>query len=153
MSDTLRHRILTALQQRLEAWSWSSIDIQEVYVGRVMFNPEVDPLPLITIVASVDESTPTAYKTNRRVMPIEVSALASLDDGATVTEDLEPAYGEIETAIWNGGHLQVGDDHFNIEFRGGGIADYPTETGAALVTIAVLIAIAYETPVGDPYNT
>jgi len=151
---TIRQKILEALQARMER-----VYPDNVYIGRTIFDPEVDPLPLATIVAGTETSTRTAYRLNQREMPVEVSALISLggdnDTGVEtykdVTEACEPIYGQIEEACFNGGSsIEIGDNHYPIEFRGGGIIDYPSEPGPAIVTVGVSLAVTYETEIGDP---
>ena len=151
---TIRQKILDALQTRME-----TIYPDDVYQGRTIFDPDVDRLPLVTIVAGVETSARTAYRTNSREMPVEVSALISLggdnDTGVETYKDVtaacEPIYGQIEQACFHGGsEIKIGDDYYQIEFRGGGIVDYPSEPGPAIVTVGVSLAVTYETEIGDP---
>ena len=147
---TIRYQILQSLQARLQQYNFSTWTPEDVHVGRVMFDPDVDRLPLLTVVAGTDTSNRSAYRTNQREMPIDVSGIVSLEDGADVTELCEPIYGEIEKACFNGGEIQIGENYFTIEFRGGGIVDYPSDPGPALVTIGVSLAVTYETDIGNP---
>lgn len=151
---TIRQKIIDALRVRMER-----MYPDDVHVGRTIFDPSVDRLPLVTIVAGVETSSKTAYKLNRREMPIEVSALISLggdnDSGVKtykyVTEACEPIYGQMEQACFYGGSdIQIGDNYYPIEFRGGGIIDYPSDPGPAIVTVGVSLAVTYETEIGDP---
>lgn len=151
---TIRQKILDALQTRMDR-----MYPDNVYIGRTIFDPEVDRLPLATIVAGTETSTRTAYRTNQREMPIEVSALISLggdnDSGVATYKDVtaacEPIYGQMEQSCFDGGsQIQIGDDYFTLEFRGGGIVEYPSEPGPAIVTVGVSLAVTYETEIGDP---
>ena len=147
---TIRHLLLTKLQERLSQFNFSTWSPEEVHIGRTMFDPDVDRLPLLTVVAGTDTSNRSAYRTNQREMQVDVSGIVSLDDGADVTELCEPIYGEIEKACFHGGEIQIGDNYYSIEFRGGGIVDYPSDPGPALVTVGVSLAVTYETDIGDP---
>ena len=147
---TIRQQILQKLQERLDQYNWDAWQPEEVHLGRTIFDPDNDPLPLLTIVAGTETSNRTAYRTNQREMPVEVSGLVSLANGADVSEFCEPIYGEIEKGCFHGGAIQIGDDYFTIEFRGGGIVDYPSDPGPAVVTVGVSLAVTYETEIGDP---
>lgn len=151
MAISLRQKIINAVNDRLANYQWQQWG-PEVFTGRTIFDPDQDSLPVLTIVPGVEESERTRYRTDYITMPVEISGLVSLDDGADVYEICEPIFAEIRKAIFDGGQIEIGDDHYDITYRGGGIAEYPTETGPAIVTIGVSIAIEYETATGDPYN-
>lgn len=151
--DSIRLRLARAIKARFVDANFDTFTPAGVFLGRSTFDPDTDPLPLITIVPGVEDSSVTKYGTDERTMPVEVSALISLSDGADVTEICEPIYAEIHQAVFfDGFQIQLGSDYFNIEFRGGGIVEYPTETGPAIVTVGISLDIAYETAIGDPYN-
>ncbi len=159
MSDlTVRHRLIEAMRERIEEYSWQTID-PDVHVGRTIFNPDDDPLPIVTVVAGLEDSERTRYGTDRRTMSLDISALVSLDNGADTTEACEPIFGDLHKAVFNGGELALTSgegeaervDYFSIEYRGGGIVDYPGAPGPAIVTIAVSVAVSFETVTGDPY--
>jgi len=159
MTKTIRHQLIDEMQERLENYSWSDIDPQ-VFAGRTIFDPTSDPLPVITVVAGLEDSERTRYGSDRRTIPMDISALVSLEDGADVTEVAEPIFGELHKAVFNGGELALtfGEgvderiDYFPIEYRRGGIVDYPGAPGPAIITIVVSVAVSLETVTGDPYN-
>ena len=151
MSQTIREQIIAALQTRLENYAWEMWN-PEIYVGRSIFDPDTDPLPVLTILPSVEEAARTRYGTDQITMQVDLSGLVSLADGASVTEDCEPIFGEMRKAAFSGGEIQIGNDYVAMAYTGGGIMDYPSELGPAIVTIGVTLAITYETNIGDPYN-
>lgn len=153
MADSIRTQLVEAIQSRLYSYAWGSFAPAGVYLGRSIFDTDSDPLPLITIVPGVEDSEVSRYGTDLRIMPVDISAIISLDDGADVTAVCEPIYAEVHKAVFNDGNqIQIGSDYFSIEFRGGGIVEYPAETGPAVVTVGVSLEITYETAIGDPYN-
>lgn len=151
MSATIRQQIIQALENRLAAYTWIEID-PEVSTGRVIFDPDTDPLPVITIVAGVETSERTRYGSDKRTMPVDVSALISISDAKDAFEIGEPALGELHKACFHGGELPVGDDFVSLAYTGGGIVDYPGELGPAIITIAVTLSVIFETDSGNPYN-
>lgn len=158
MSKTIRHRIIEALASRLEDYSWDEIE-PEIHVGRTTFDPDYDPLPVVTVVARPDESELTMYRADRRTMTLDVSVLIALDDAKEAGATGEALYGELHKAVFDGGALSLEftdpeeTEYFPLEFQGGGIADYPdTPSGPAHVTIAVTVSVTFETAHGDPYN-
>lgn len=151
--DPIRLRLATAIKERFEDATFETFTPSNVFLGRSIFDPDSDPLPLITIVPGVEDSNVTRYRTDQRTMPVEISALVSLNDGADVTEICEPIYAEMHKVLFfNGFQIQLGSDYFSMEFRGGGIIEYPAETGPSVVTVGVSLEITYETAIGDPYN-
>ena len=150
---TIRQQLLEALKTRLE-----SQIADDVHIGRTIFDPDYDKLPLVTILARTETSSRTAYNTNRREMPIDIAYLVSFggdqDTGKETYKDVfeacEPVYGTLEKACFHGGQIQIGNNFYSIEFRGGGISDYPSEPGPAVVTVGVSLAVTYETDIGDP---
>lgn len=157
--QTVRERIINALADRLEAYDWQQWQ-PEIFTGRNMFDPEADALPVLTIIPSAEEAEQTRYGTDLVTMQIDVSGLVSLPDEKTVSEDCEPVFGEIRKACFDGGTIDLtfgeGADeitnYYKLQYTGGGIIDYPSELGPAIVTIGVTLAITYETNIGDPYN-
>ena len=151
MSQTIREQIIAALETRLKNYNWQQWD-PDIFVGRSVFDPDVDPLPVLTILPSVEEAARTRYGTDQITMQVNLSGIVSLADGASVTEDCEPIFGEMRKAAFSGGEIQIGTDYVAMAYTGGGIMDYPSELGPAIVTIGVILAITYETNIGDPYN-
>jgi len=142
-----RQTILEKLRDRLESHSWQTFG-PTVFVGRTIFDPDSDPLPVLTIVPGLESSERTRYGADRIDMPCEVSALVSLKDGRDVTELCEPIFAEIKQALFAPGQIEVesGDDpqYVSITYVGGGIADYPGEIGPAIVTIVVQVRLHFE---------
>lgn len=148
---TLRKNLINGLKTRLENYSWTVLESPSVFAGRTRFDPEEDPLPIITIIAGTEDGTEqTAYKTNFRTMPLEVTALISLEDSKEAFDIGESVFGELEKACFSGGPLIIGEDSYFFESRGGGIVDYPDQLGPAMLTITVSLELPYETEIGEP---
>ncbi|WP_028575029.1 hypothetical protein [Desulfonatronovibrio hydrogenovorans] len=148
---TVRQQIIETLKARLQSYSWAEFE-PEIHAGRTIFDPDEDPLPVVTIVAGTETSERTRYGTDLRTMQIDVSALLSLADGKEAFDIGEPAFGELHKACFDGGEIQIGDDYVALIYTGGGIVDYPSELGPALITIAVTITVTFETATGNPCN-
>ncbi len=142
-----RQTILEKLRDRLEAHSWEAF-APTVFVGRTIFDPDSDPLPVLTIVPGLETSEPTRYGADRIDMPCDVSALVSLKDGQEVTELCEPIFAEIKSALFGPGQIEIasGEDpqYVSITYAGGGIADYPSEIGPSTVTIVVQARLRFD---------
>jgi len=148
---TLRKTLINELKTRLETYTWSVLESPEVFTGRTRFDPDEDPLPLITIVAGIEDGTEqTAYQTNFRTMPLDVSALISIEDAKEAGDIGEDVFGELEKACFFGGPLTIADENYFLDFKGGGIVDYPDQLGPAMLTITVALELAYETGFGQP---
>ncbi len=147
---TVRHKIIKELKNNLEGYNWRTLDSPLLYAGRTRFDTEDEPLPIVTIVAGLEyDIEQTAYNTNFRKLPVEISALVSLEDGAETTEICEPVFGELEKAVFNK-RIEINEQTFNIYLRGGGIADYPEQLGSAVLIITLSVDIHYETVIGNP---
>lgn len=155
MSTTIRQQIIEGFAAHLSAWSWQSAPFAAVHTGRTVFDPELDPLPLITILPRPDESTATVYGMDSNTMLLDVSALLRLEapDGvaANATEVGEPVKGEMQAASF-AIPTALADMVERIEYRGGGIDDYPSDLGQTIITVGLSLAVVYETKKGNPYS-
>lgn len=164
MEQTTRERIAYALRDRLAAYPWETWQ-PDVYVGRSVFDPDQDPMPVLTIVPGVENAEQSRYGTDLVDLTLDLSALVSLADGQDVTAQCEPIFGEIRRACFAGGAIsldhtytddggaeQTATNHYALQYRGGGILDYPAELGPALVTVGVTLATTYETDIGEPHT-
>lgn len=155
MSKTIRQQIIEAFAAHLAAASWQSAPFAAVYVGRAVFDPDTDPLPLITILPRPDETEATRYGTDSNTMQLDVSALLRLEspgDGIpTATEIGEPVKGELQATAF-AIPSALADMVERIEYRGGGVDDYPDTLGQSTFTVSLSLAVVYETKKGDPYS-
>lgn len=156
MSKTIRQQIIEAFAAHLAATSWQSAPFAAVYIGRVVFDPDTDPLPLITILPRPDETDATLYGTDSNTMPLDVTAVLRLEapDGgvaSTATEIGEPVKGELQATAF-AIPTALADMVERIEYRGGGVDDYPDTLGQSTFTVSLSLAVVYETKKGDPYS-
>jgi len=148
---TLRKQIIESLKTRLTEYTWSVLDAPAVYSGRTRFDPDDEPLPVVTIIAGMEDGIEqTAFRTNFRVMPLEVTALVGIEDAKEAFDIGEDIFGKLERACFSGGSLIVNEEDYFLGLRGGGIVDYPDQLGAAILTITVSLEIEYETEIGVP---
>jgi hypothetical protein len=155
MSKTVRQQIIEGFAAHFAAYGWQSASFAAVYVGRIVFDPDTDPLPLITILPRPDETASTLYGTDSNTMPMDVTAVLRLEapDGVALTAtDLgEPVKGELQAAAF-AIPTALADLVERIEYRGGGIDDYPDTLGQSTFTVSLSLAVVYETKKGDPYS-
>lgn len=154
MADlTVRQKIIETLQDRLKVYDWQVFD-PVIWVGRSIFDSETEQLPVVTILPRPEESEGTRYGTNYIAMPIDMSALISLQDGQQASAIGESVFGELHSAAFSGDGtiIPVNDDNFSLTYSGGGIVEYPDELGPAVITIGLTLHVTYETYTGDPYN-
>ena len=158
---TIRRQIIDAIADRLEAYSWTVFTAPDIHKGRMIFDPDqsIDPLPLVTIIPEMEEAEQSRYNNDLITMPVAVTCLMSLEDGADTYEICEPVFGELRQALFSGGPIEIGVDDtdeeaelFPFDYRGGGIVSYPTEIGPAVVNITVSAVVKYESTIGDPYT-
>lgn len=176
MSQTIRERILEKLKSRLSDHTWTTLYESDgdggrqtvqpnIFVGRSIFDPDAwpdrDRLPLVTVVAGMEDAGQSQYAADIITMPVDVSALISLEDATDVFDECEPIFGELRSVVGgDDGHITLtmgeGDDaedqYFPIHYTGGGIADYPTELGPTIITVVMSCSVTYATATGDPYN-
>ena len=166
--DTIRMQLIEEIESRLNNFSWTTLTDPSVFVGRSIFNTEadpdnpdleVDPLPLFAILAGVEDTEQKRYGIDTDTMPVSITCIVSLDDGADAYAVGEPVYGEMKKALFADGHLELGTEDSGTEveafpfFRtGGGIEEYPSELGPAIIKIIISAVVIYETATGDPYN-
>jgi hypothetical protein len=169
MADaTIRERLIDAVEVRLSGYAWTTLEEPTVHVGKAVFNTEedeaypdrpVDPLPLFAVLAGPEETEQKRYGVDTNTMPVSITCIVSLEDGADVDAICEPVFGEMKKALFAGGHLEIGTEEAGTEPEafpffptGGGIEDYPEELGPAIVKIQISAVVIYETATGDPYN-
>ena len=141
-----RQPILTALHAYLEAYNWQTFQ-PEVHLGRSVFDPDRDPLPVLTILPG-QETAEHRYGYDQITLDIGISALVSLANGQDILEICEPVFAEIKTALFTG-ILQVMDEQFTLQYTSGGISDYPPELGPFVATIGVNAQLQYTTDHND----
>lgn len=91
------------LQEILQAHTWACFgeDITPtIHLGRVSFDPETDPLPLITLVPALETSEPTRYNCNAITLSIGASALVSTQGGAGAFTVGETVLAELHHALF-----------------------------------------------------
>ena len=137
-----RQPILTALHAYLESYSWQSFS-PVVHLGRSVFDPERDPLPVLTILPG-QETAEHRYGYDQITLDIGVSALVSLKDGQDILEICEPVFAELKTALFTG-VLTVVEEQFTLSYTSGGISDYPPELGPYVATIGINAQLQYTT--------
>jgi hypothetical protein len=159
MADTIREQIIDAIADRLTDFTWTAITTPSIFIGRSIFDPEVDEMPLVTMLAGQEDSERTRYGIDSITMPVSVSCLISLEDGAAVDSIAEPVFGEMKEALFAGGPIDLGFEDsgeeveaFPFVYAGGGLVDYPSELGPAIINITISAVVKYETATGDPYN-
>ena len=166
--DTIRMQLIEEIEARLDDFSWTTLTDPSVFVGRSIFNTEsdpdnpdldVDPLPLFAILAGMEDTEQRRYNIDTDTMPVSITCIVSLEDGADAYTICEPIYGEMKKALFEDGDLELGTEDSGSEieafpfFRtGGGIEEYPSEFGPAIVKIIISAVVKYETTTGDPYN-
>lgn len=165
MADTVRKRLIDLVETRLNNFSFTTFKKKEdgsivqpdTHKGRIVFD-DTEPLPLIALIPSTDDSKVNEYGNNAKTMPLTIAAIISLTkaeikDAYNITEAI---LGELEKALFDDGALQlsIGLETYDFAFQylGGGVADYPDELGPAVVTIGISSQILFETDIGDPYN-
>ena len=133
---------MEALRDHLERYPWRTFG-PAVYLGRSIFDPDDDPLPVLTIMPG-QETAEQSYQSSRVTLPVDVSALVSLDDGQKILFVCEPVLSEIKTALF-AQPIAVSTELFPFTYLGGGIADYPSELGPFIATIGVQAQVQYIT--------
>jgi len=154
MADsTVREQIIETLRERLATYDWQVFD-PTIWVGRSTFDPESERLPVVTLLPGQEESEPTPYGADHITMPVDVSALVSLEDGQEASTYGEPVFGELRKAVFsgNGIYIAYGEEYFSLSYGGGGIVGYPDELGPAVITVGLNLQVIYKTNKADPYN-
>ena len=148
MADTIREKIIKHVLATLAGYvSFVSIPSPGVSRGRQVFDPDVDPLPVIAVLPGIEEAARTRYGTTHCIMPIDISCLISLDEN-NPSELGEAVLGELITAALS----SLPGDAEDLSYTGGGIGSYPDQLGQAVLSVGITIDVQYETDIGDPYN-
>ena len=148
MADTIREKIIAAMTSTLKNYSeYTTISSPDVHRGRIIFDPDVDPLPLISVVPRVESAEPTTYQTTDCTMPVDVSCLVPVGE-SNPSELGEAVLGELIKAALSA----VPSDAESIFYTGGGIDEYPDEMGQAVLTVGISLSVKYKTDTDDPYN-
>ena len=115
--------------------------------GQELFDPDVDPLPVITVMPGVEEAERSRYGSTLCTMPVDISCLISFGEN-NPSELGEAVLGELITATLS----SLPADAEDMEYAGGGILEYPDQMGQRTLTAGIVINVKYETDIGDPYN-
>lgn len=139
--DLTRFAALGALRDYLEAYAWTTWS-PSVHLGRSVFDPDADPLPVLTILPG-QESVEPRYGADRLNLPLDVSALISFADGQDLLEDCEAVLAQIKTALF-AAPIPLGDHLISLRYAGGGLQNYPAELGPHVAVIALRAEWSYE---------
>lgn len=142
MAVSARMQILEALRDHLDQYPWRTF-VPAVYLGRSIFDPDDDPLPVLTIMPG-QETAESVYQGSLVTLSVDVSILLSLQDGQEVLSVCEPVLSEIKTALF-AQSITVSTELFPLTYIGGGITDYPSELGPFIATIGVQAQVQYTT--------
>lgn len=148
MADTLREKIIKHIVATLGDYgTFVAIPSPVVSRGQQLFDPDVDPLPVIAVLPGVEEAERTRYGTTHCTMPVDISCLISLGDN-NPSELGEAVLGELITAALS----SLPSDAEDMAYSSGGIESYPDQMGQAVLSVGITINVQYETDTGDPYN-
>jgi hypothetical protein len=159
-SKTIRQRIIEGITARLAGHAWQTAAFA-VHQGKAAFDPDIDPAPLLTVLPRPDESSTTRYGSDENTMPVEVIAVLTVANPPTAPADLvavtEPIKGEIQQVLTAEPDPTADPPppeplYERIEYRGGGLDEYPGEFGEVTIQIGLSLAVVYQTAAGDPYH-
>ena len=156
MTLSIRHQIINCLVKYLEDYNWQTMSLN-VVPGRTVFDPAVDPLPLLAIIPGLEEVEKLNYASDKITMPVDLSALIKLDKQTGLVDDAiyisEPIKAEIHKAAClaarSTGLIDLVD---TIQYTGGGVAEWPTGMSQKVITVGVSLAVIYKTKTGDPFT-
>lgn len=159
---TIRDKIIRELVETLESYTWESMEGPAVHKGRRIFDPTIDPPPLITVLPRQEENALDQYGDNSLAMVVDLVCMDRLA-GQNPSELGEAILGEAVIAVF--GKERLGNDGKpekyggltttwadSVYYRTGGIDAYPDELGEEILKVGITIIITYQTNKGDPYN-
>lgn len=161
MSDTIREKIIKELVDLVENFSFESIVSPDVYRGRLIFDPDSEPPPLVIVLPRPEDVSSEDYGMTTCVMPVDVICLARMGD-SNPSELGEKILGELIAvcfgkqtsvdgqAVRLGGMSETYADE--IHYRSGGIDAYPDQLDQQILHVGITISIKYQTNIGDPYT-
>ena len=161
MANTIRELIIAELTALFEAYPFEAIALPAVHRGRQVFDPDVDPPPLISILARQEESERIEYGIDRKTMRVDIICLEhigtqnpSVLGEAILGELLACTFGQVSEAggVWTktGGMTQTYAD--DVIYKSGGIDAYPDQAGQQILHVGITVTVIYQTKPGDPYN-
>ena len=148
-------KLIAAASLRLSGYAWTALTSPSFHIARRVFDYDVNPLPVISTIPSMEDAAQTRYKNNSVNLPIAFTCLLAIEDGKDVHAICEPILGEMETALFAAGPLTIAgidDTYFAFNYLGGGVVDYPDELGPAEILITISAEILYSKVAGDPCN-
>lgn len=161
MAYTVRDQIIRELKALYEAYPFEAIGLPAVHRGRLIFDPETDPPPIVTILSRAEDSERTEYMADRRTMRVDVICLEKMGTQnpselgeAILGELIACAFGVAseDAGVWTreGGMTRTYAD--DVIYKSGGIDAYPDELGQQILHVGITLSVVYQTPTGDPYN-
>jgi hypothetical protein len=161
MIDTIRGKLIKELVDLFEDFPFESVSNPTVYRGRLMFDPDAEPPPLVTVLPRTEEASYDDYGLTTCVMPVDIICLSRMGD-RNPSELGEDILGELVAVVFgkqttvdgqtvkHGGMSGTYADE--IHYRSGGIDAYPGQMGQQILHVGITIAIKYQTNTGDPYT-
>ena len=147
MADTIREKIIQDVVASMTGATYTLLNGADIMRGRVLFQEEIESLPIITIIPREEEAEIGSYGQTVCFMPVKIGALAVI--GALNPSELgEAIHGELITAA-----MRIETGHARkMAYIGGGVEQYPDQLGQPVIAVSVNVAFEYETDIGDPYN-
>lgn len=158
---TIRELIIREIKDLYENFTFESIESPTIYRGRQVFDPDTETPPLITILPRTEESI-KEYGMSEQGMPIDIVCLARM--GTENPSELgEEILGELILCVFGKNNPDVDGDPAkaggltltyadSLDYRSGGIDQYPDEAGQAILHVGITVFIKYSTDMGDPYS-
>lgn len=152
---TVRHQILEALINYLNAYPWQSAPLT-VVPALTMVDPEATPLPVLAFLPTREETTRSKYGTDQNAMSVELPAVLrlALNEGQveSAIEATEPVLGEIHQAMMLAAqHASLIDLVDEITYQGGGVDEWPASQGQVIITVGATFSVVYQTQTGNPF--
>ena len=153
MIDTDQTIICDHLEEILTNAVWQTIKEPSIFTGLSLWDPENQPLPVITILPRIEKALGKRYGKVQVELPVEITALVPLDKGQSamigvvVAEEIAMHIFRAKEHNW-GEFPESLDD---IDYSDGGIIDYPDELNPQMVSCGITINVKY-TKTPFPYT-
>jgi len=150
MADTIRHRILQALVEHIEAHEFVTTNSIPVNPGKTRYRPE--DLPAISVFARTEEADLDRYGRQQCSLSVEINYAGVIDRDAegektSILDQIETVRGKLLDALVTATLNDIADPPVYT----GGVVEYPSEEDMAFVA-SVEGRIDYETDLQDPYT-
>ena len=148
MADTIREAIIKALDAGLEGYTFTALSGVSIHRGLLIFDPDVTPPPLISIIPRPESSEQALYGGDEKTMQLDFSCIVTLgaDDNPSVLGEV--VLGELIQSVFS---IEPGNVQ-NIIYRSGGVDEYPDGSGQDTITVGMSVDVIYATDFGDPYT-